>query len=200
MQAVMDSVTDRSSHQTMKDARVAYLAAAGLGDGGYDDAWVKLKMGPIPFAIPNTPSRKAAVPRHDLNHVLTAYETDWPGEFEISAFELASGCRHYWAAWVLNMGGLVAGMLVWPRRTLAAFWRGCQSRNSYYVEDEADILDMRVVDVREKLQIADFAERAPRSVADVARFFKIFGLALLFQLLSLAAAALPLAGLWWALH
>ena len=51
----------------------------------------------MPF--PNTPSRKRAVRYHDLHHALTGYATDLTGEFEISAWEIGSGCADHVAAW-----------------------------------------------------------------------------------------------------
>jgi ubiquinone biosynthesis protein Coq4 len=36
---------------------------------------------------------------HDLHHLVTGYPTDWKGELEISAWEIAGSCRGYVAAW-----------------------------------------------------------------------------------------------------
>lgn len=116
---------------TLRDARAAFFEEQGLGDGGYDLKWVPLKMGPLEFAIPNTPSRVRAVRLHDLHHLLTGYKTDWIGEFEISAWEVASNCRDYAAAWVLNLSGMAGGMLVAPRRVWRAFVRGRATENLY---------------------------------------------------------------------
>ena len=42
-------------------------------DGGYEDDWVRIQLGPIPFRFPNTQGRKRGVRLHDLNHVVTGY-------------------------------------------------------------------------------------------------------------------------------
>ena len=108
------------SDETLLEARARYFAANGFGaDGGYDDAWVDFKLGPIPMPFPNTPSRKRAVRFHDLHHALTGYATDVRGEFEISAWEIGSGCADHVAAWYLNLSGMAGGLLAAPRRT----WR-----------------------------------------------------------------------------
>jgi hypothetical protein len=102
---------------TMRAARAVYFRANGFGEsGGYDDPWVSFKLGPVPVSFPNTPGWVSAVRYHDLHHVLTGYDTDNAGEFEISAFEIAAGCRDFYAAWFLNLGGTTAGMFRWRAR------------------------------------------------------------------------------------
>ena len=79
---------------TMRSARDLYFQVNDFGaDGGYADTWVDFKIGPVPLPFPNTAGRIAAVKFHDLHHVLTGYETNASGEFEISAWEIGAGCR-----------------------------------------------------------------------------------------------------------
>jgi len=92
-------------------------------DGGYSNRWVRVETKPLPFYFPNWPSRVAAARLHDLHHIAAEYGTDWPGEGEIAAWEIASGCAGYHAAWLLNLGGFGAGLLVAPRRVLYEFRR-----------------------------------------------------------------------------
>ena len=114
--------------ETLRD----YLREQGLPeDGGADLAWVHLKVGPIPLAFPNISARRDAVRYHDVHHVVTGYQTDWAGEAEIGAWEVASGCGCYWVAWLLNSGALGFGAVLWPRRTFCAFVRGRNTRNVY---------------------------------------------------------------------
>src|SRR3989454_1824388 len=78
------------------EARALFFRDAKLGpDGGYGDRWVRVETKPIPFYFPNLPSRVAAARLHDLHHIAAEYETDWPGEAEIAAWEIASGCARY---------------------------------------------------------------------------------------------------------
>jgi hypothetical protein len=68
---------------------------------------------------------------HDLHHIALEYETDWPGEVEIAAWEIASGCGgHIWA-WVLNLGAFAVGMVIYPKRLFRAFVRGRRAANLY---------------------------------------------------------------------
>ena len=133
---------------TMREARKVYFAANGFGEtGGYDDAWVDFKLGPIPMPFPNTKARIEAVRYHDLHHLLTGYDTDIAGEFEISAWEIAAGCKGYGAAWVLNLGGMAGGMFRAPARVFAAFVRGRGQRTTYG-EQLDDVLDLTVGEAR----------------------------------------------------
>ena len=97
---------------TMLAARALYFRANQFGDdGGYGDAWVTVKLGPVPVSFPNAAERVRAVRYHDLHHIITGYDTDIIGEFEIAAWELGSGCKDFWAAWFLNLGSLTGGLL-----------------------------------------------------------------------------------------
>jgi ubiquinone biosynthesis protein Coq4 len=88
---------------------------------------------------------------HDLHHVLTEYGTSWTGEAEISAWELASGCRDYAAAWVLNGLGLLMGLVIAPKRVAHAFLLGRRTGNLYGREVNDALLDERIGVLREQL-------------------------------------------------
>jgi hypothetical protein len=118
---------------SLLEARNLFFRVAKLGsDGGYRDRWVRVETKPIPFYFPNWPARVAAARLHDLHHIAAEYETDWPGEAEIAAWEIASGCARYHAAWVLNLGGFGAGLVVAPRRLFRAFLRGHRAKTNLY--------------------------------------------------------------------
>src|SRR2546430_17590957 len=88
--------SSRYDEMTLGRALEVYFAENGFGkDGGYEDAWVDFKLGPIPMPFPNSAGRKRAVRFHDLHHALTGYATDTIGEFEISAGEIGSGWRRH---------------------------------------------------------------------------------------------------------
>ena len=132
-------MTAAGSTPTMAAVLQAHLRASGLpADAGESERFAVVKVGPMPYPIPNTRGRKRAVRIHDLNHIVSGYATDREGELEISAWELASGgCRSYSAAWVLDLAGLLAGLFVCPARTVHAFRRGRREQNLYpYAPDE----------------------------------------------------------------
>ena len=177
---------------TMREARKIYFDANGFGDsGGYDDAWVDFKLGPIPMPFPNTKSRIHAVRYHDLHHVLTGYDTNFIGELEISAWEIAAGCKGFAAAWVLNLGGMAGGLFCAPRRVFNAFVRGRRER-TLYGETFDPLLEMTVGEARQFANPKN--ESNGTSIADVLLFTlaTAVGLVVGSALLSLVLVFLPL--------
>jgi hypothetical protein len=117
---------------TLREARALFFARSGLGvDGGYTDRWVRVEAKPFPFYFPNSRSRVRAAKLHDLHHIALEYETDWAGEAEIAAWEIASGCGRYVWAWLLNLGAFAVGLALFPRRLFRAFVRGRRAANLY---------------------------------------------------------------------
>ena len=134
----------------VREALAEHLTANGLPpDAGDSDPFVVVRILYVPYPIPNTRARKRAVRIHDLNHLVSGYKTDRIGELEISAWELASGgCRDYVAAWVLDLAGLLGGLIVAPKRTVAAFMVGRRHQNLYGFEYE-ELLNLTVDDARQ---------------------------------------------------
>jgi hypothetical protein len=151
---------------TMREARTVYFEANQFGaNGGYDDAWVDFKLGPVPMPFKNTAARVRAVRFHDLHHILTGFDTDIVGEFEISAWEIAAGCKGFVAAWMLNLGGMAAGLFRAPARTFRAFVRGRRDRSLYGLEFEP-LLEKTVRELRD----AQLQRPASAGVLDVLWF------------------------------
>jgi hypothetical protein len=171
---------------TLLTARDRYLRANGL-DASYDERWVKLKAGPIPIWFPNAPGRMRAVKLHDLHHLVTGYATDWTGEAEIGAWEIASGCGSFAWAWALNLAAIPIGLVLAPRRLFRAWVRGRHSRNLYRGRTEIDdaLLARPVRVVRVEMGLDDPAPTA--TLADVATFVIATVLATAFSLLPPAA-------------
>jgi len=160
--------TTYEPEMTMREALARYFAVNQFGDdGGYNDAWVDFKLGPVPFPFPNTPARIRALRYHDLHHILTDYDTDTRGEFEISAWELGAGCRDFTAAWVLNLGGLAAGLFVAPARVFRAFVRGRRTSSLYGLDYER-LLASSVADARR--EAGTDRPRAAATARDVGLF------------------------------
>jgi hypothetical protein len=140
---------------TLRDARRVYFDANAFGDdGGYAKRWVKVKLGPLPFWFPNSAGRVRAVRYHDLHHVATGYDTDWVGEGEIGAWEVASGCRGYFAAWWLNLLAMCIGCALAPVRIFRAFARGRHTRNLYGERFDDALLASSVGALRARLGLA----------------------------------------------
>jgi hypothetical protein len=137
--------------QTLREAAAAHLT--DLKDAGVDadaDArWVRIRIGPIPFAYPNTKGRKRLVAAHDLHHLLVGYQTDLLGEAELGAWELGTGVRDRSA---VRYEIRVLGFMLprFPARLRAAFVRGRHCRNLVGRLDDA-MLARTVADVRSEL-------------------------------------------------
>ncbi len=187
--------SDDRETMTLREARKAYFDANGFGDnGGYDDAWVDFKLGPIPMPFPNTAGRVRAVRHHDVHHILTGYATNITGELEISAWEIGAGCRDFHAAWILNLGGMAGGFLSSPRRVFRAFVHGRRQRTTYG-EDLDALLDMSVGTARRRFGIPCSNADAPAPTAtagDVALYALSTSVGILVAAL-LLAVVVPLA-------
>jgi hypothetical protein len=186
------AVFNGSPDTALRAARDHYFESNGFGpDGGYNDAWVDFKLGPIPFPIKNTAGRVRAVRYHDLNHVLTGYDTDLLGELEISAWEVGSGCADHYTAWAINLGGMGTGALLIPRRTWRAFVRGRHSQSLYGETYDDALLDRTVGAMRDELGL-EGADQKPAQLKDAAAYAGAvaagIGLATLIFTLSLPSA------------
>ncbi|HYH85947.1 MAG TPA: hypothetical protein VEX60_10885 [Pyrinomonadaceae bacterium] len=185
---------------TLREARALYFEINNFKDGGYGEAWVKMKAGPFPIWFPNTKARVRAVKYHDLHHVLTEYPTTWRGEAEIGAWEIATGCANHYPALLLDLEALAIGLVICPRGVFRAFVRGRRSRNLYRQRFDDELLAAKVGDMREELRLsethaeassADRLSFAAWSFAGVVVFAGVIGAVLLPLALMLAAA------LWW---
>ena len=179
---------------TMREARKVYFEANGFGEtGGYDDAWVDFMLGPIPMPFPNTKGRVRAVRYHDLHHILTGYDTNVAGEFEISAWEIGAGCKDFGAAWVLNLSGLAGGIVRAPQRVFRAFVRG-RAQRTIYGDDLDAVLDMTVGEARARFTRSVASSES--TVADAALFAlaaacgTVIGVPLFFLMLPLVRLGL----------
>src|SRR5690606_16333222 len=124
------------------------------------------RLGPVRTGLPNTGARRRAARYHDLNHVVTGYATDLRGEVEISAWEVGSGCRRFWAAWLLGLSAMLVGATRWPGATVRSFARGRQTRN-LYGWDYRVALDTPVAELREALGLTQATSVRP---GDIVRF------------------------------
>ena len=118
----------------------AYLQKQALPpDSGMSQRWVRVRFLGVPIVFPNFEARRRVLVLHDVHHLLTGYPTTWRGEAEIGAFEIATGCKHLWAAWMFNLGGFLFGLFIAPRATWRAFVRGRRCTNFYGCRD-TDVL------------------------------------------------------------
>lgn len=109
----------------------AFYLREHLPAGGTDGArldWARAFGLPIP--IVNTRARLRVLPYHDLHHLVTGYRTDEAGEAEIGAWTLGAAGGPL-AGRVYDLATLLLGVVRFPRRTTAAFYRGRGGRQLY---------------------------------------------------------------------
>ncbi|MGI8995457.1 MAG: hypothetical protein ACR2GW_02160 [Pyrinomonadaceae bacterium] len=157
-----------SPELTLRDARTQYFAVNNFGWGGYDDKWVKVEYGLLRFYFPNTKGRVKVVKYHDLHHILTEYGTSLAGETEIGAWEVATGCTRSLAAWLLNLSGFAAGLVINSQGVYQAFLRGRHSANLYHLPFNDELLSSRVGYLRQQLNLDE--PLRPASLADNTAF------------------------------
>jgi hypothetical protein len=139
-----------------------------------------------------------AVRFHDLHHVVTGYDTTWTGEAEIGAWEVASGCAHHYAAWVLNLQALAVGLLINPGAVFRAFLRGRHSRNLYREVLSDSLLALTVGEMRRRLRL-DTTPRPP-APRDCTAFVGWALAGALIFLSSLLIVSAPLPAAWIFFH
>jgi hypothetical protein len=180
---------DYPDDMSLLEARALFFQRSGLGeDGGYGSRWVQVEA-PFPIGFPNWSGRVAAARQHDLHHIALNYKTDWPGEVEIAAWEIASGCRGYFAAWLLDLGGMNVGLLIAPRRMFRAFVRGRRAWTNLYARPlpESELATTKVGSLRDQLEPRTTG--AKPALADAMLFALACGAAVVvFEVVPLLAA------------
>ena len=136
-----DLATRGDAEPSLAALRDGFRARNGIVETDRRVEWIRL--GPVPFPVPNSPARRRAVRIHDLHHLVAGYGTDLTGEFQASAWECGAGLHDEPVAWVACPVGTLGGMVRCPRRTVAAYARGRRSRTLYGQRPErADALTL----------------------------------------------------------
>jgi hypothetical protein len=157
---------------TLQDALALHYRSHGLpADGGANDSWFVVRVGPVGIPLPNPPARRRAVLFHDINHIITGYNTHLTdGELAIAAFEVGAGCGRFWIAWYLNLALFGMGLLIRPRLVLRAFLRGTRTASLYHDPPSHSALStLTVSEIRRRVKLDDLAGLEPRS-GDYAAF------------------------------
>ncbi len=149
-----------SNEMKIEDALQLYFAKYHFADGGYNDKYFKIKIGPILIPFPNTKSRLEAVKFHDIHHLLTEYSALWKGEVEIGAWEIASGCGKHFVAWFLNFGSFSIGVFIYPKALFKAFMMGRRVKTNLYNKHEYGeaLLNRTIGELRNELEIGKIKE------------------------------------------
>jgi len=90
---------------------------------------------------------------HDLHHIAASTERIGQAKERLRHGKSRAGCGGYHAAWLLNLGGFGAGLLVAPRRVFHAFLRGRRAKTNLYKSgiDESRLDQITVEMLRDEL-------------------------------------------------
>lgn len=156
-------------------------------NGGFADNKVKVEITQgIYFYIPNFPARKKALLKHDMHHLITAYPTTMKGETEISAWEIGSGCGSYWAAWAIDVNGMMMAVLFNIPGIYRAFVRGKRSMSLYSdILDNEKAMNTPVGELRQLLHVPAYDEKLKPTFGEFAQFMIQFFIGGVYSLASL---------------
>ena len=175
-------------HQTPRELLPAFYEQYNLGaDGGQGCSYVRIEITKkLILYIPNFNERKRAVLKHDIHHLVTGYPSTFKGETEISAWEIGSGCRNYWAAWILDLPGMMMGLLFNPIGVFKAFIRGRRTLNLYsekWTEEQA--LDMQVFALKKQMLLDIPDSQLKWNPVDLGLLFLVLIVGIVYSILSL---------------
>lgn len=125
-------------------------------DGGQGDSYVKIEITKkFSFYFPNFEARRKAVIIHDIHHLVTGYSAgSLAGESEISAWEIASGCKSHPAAFFINTSGVMLGINFNLIKVIKAFARGRRTKNFYNSNfDPEFIMGTNIAELKKRLEL-----------------------------------------------
>lgn len=115
--------------------------------------WVKVRIGKQMIPIFPVGPIRDLLHKHDIHHVITNYSTTWEGEFELAAWEVASGgCRLNLLFWADRISFLIMGLILFPKSILKALRRGWRARNLYRM-NFSEILEMEEAELYRLLRL-----------------------------------------------
>jgi hypothetical protein len=185
--ATNDPVIEKRS-PTPRELLPAFYKQYDLSDdGGQSSFYVKIEFTKKLFIyFPNFDARRKAVFKHDVHHIVTGYTSTFNGETEISAWEIASGCRHYWAAFLLDLHGMSIGALYYLPGIYKAFVKGRRTKNLYNdAFTDEQLLDIPVQKIRESLLLNEYRADTKGSLSDLILFLLVLLIGAIYSILSL---------------
>ena len=155
-------------------------------DGGQRSSYVKIEFTKKLFLyFPNFDARRKAVFKHDVHHIATGYSSTFKGETEIGAWEIGSGCRHYWIAFILDLHAMIIGVLFNPKGVYRAFVKGRQTKNLYtdmFMDEQ--LIDMPLSAIKESMLLNSYPEKKKGSAVDLLLFLLLLLFGFIYSILS----------------
>jgi hypothetical protein len=184
----MESRANEPALQTPRQLLPSFYKQYDLSnDGGQGSFYVKIEFTKRIFIyFPNFDARRKAVFKHDIHHIATGYTSTFSGETEISAWEIASGCRHYRAAFLLDLHGMTIGALYNLPGVYKAFVKGRRTKNLYSdIYSDEQLPDIPLQTIREQLLLNNYPPNTKGNATDLVLFLLTLFLGIVYSLLSL---------------
>lgn len=147
-------MTVTASNQTVGQAVQNFHEIHNYGfEGGINEKYAWIKFGVFTIPIPNVKSRRNNVYLHDINHIITGFDTTWKGESAVSAWEIASGgWKNIYVIWIMALWAMGLGVLLYPRSILKSFKQGRTMKNALTCGlAKSEIYQLSVAELRNRL-------------------------------------------------
>ena len=177
----------QNDSQTPRDLLPAFYQQYQLGDdGGQSSPYVRIELTKkLSLYFPNFDARRKAIFKHDVHHMVTGYTSTFKGETEIGAWEIGSGCRHYWAAFVLDIAAIAPGMVINPAGVYKAFARGRRTKNLYADSfTDEQVMDMTLAEIKRNLLLDGNTGKTYGNLVDVLLFALLLIAGVIYSILS----------------
>lgn len=137
---------------TLAEALAAFRSANSLPRGEEQCDFWTCRVGPLTLRLPNFSWRRRALLAHDLHHVLTDTPCTMFGECRMAAWEIGAGPMPHWGAGLMCAPLALAGLILIPRQTAAAFRAGRRSRSLHGAPVPDHVLMLPVEQARRALR------------------------------------------------
>jgi hypothetical protein len=125
-------------------------------EGGANETLVWFKFGFISLPFYNFKQRREVIWLHDLNHLVTGYDTNWRGESSVSAWETATGGWGANPVWVLILSAFGIGLLLYPVSTFRAFVRGRYTQGPVNLKlPKKHLIQLTINELKQRLGLAN---------------------------------------------
>lgn len=178
----------QNDSQTPRDLLPSFYKQYQLDDdGGQSSSYVRVELTKkISLYFPNFPARRKAIFKHDVHHMVTGYTSTFKGETEIGAWEIGSGCRHYWAAFALDIAAITPGIVFNPAGVYRAFVRGRRTKNLYDDSfSDVQVMDMPIAEIKQSLLLNDHMGKEKGNLVDFLLFILLLLGGIIYAALSL---------------
>ena len=187
-----------NSIMTTREALIGFYKFNRLNPSAdFESHCVRVYIGCILAPVPNINARKKYLKFHDLHHIMAGYGIDRIGESEISAWELGSrSCRKPIVS-IMNLFALSTGYILSPSKVTRAFYRGCRSKNLYYMSDAMEDRQIDALNLEEvSKNHLDIRERVANKWLRCIEFIGYLSISMLIHITMLVTGKLLLTAEW----